>query len=737
MRFLEQFGGLNEGYALLCELLGAPDSEHPVPSMSPEERQRRFMDWERLSYEGINKSVCQVAVAEDVHWIDAGSAAILNDFIRWTPDHRQMILVTQRPDYTPPWITKSFYRQIPLLPLGDDAVDDLSATLLGPELANSGLDRLIRDRCAGTPFFIEETIQSLAESGYLEGERGKYALVKPVDEIPLPATVQSVLAARIDRLEEHAKHVLQTASIIGRVFPLQILKSISDVTESEIDASLQILLDAELIYEHSIHPDLEYIFKHALTQDVAYASQLRERRESVHVRVADALEQHYSNQIEEKAALIGQHLAAAGEALEAARWYVRAARWTRVNDLRASSELLARARGLLVALPDTGEKVELLLEVYPELLDTLDRVGVDPVEAETVFREAVEHARKAGDRYTEALLEADYSQLKSSHNDFESMIEHASRAIELADAEGDLPIGLLARHFLGRGYAWLSRWNEAIAIFDESIAIAGGDEAAEIEVLGWRPYVESLAIRAACLSISGRVQEAFELTERFPQLLHRSGVDADISSPACDRFWPCWIAGDAARARVYSEEALEMAERFGSDRNIVYALTVCGNASTLGLRWEEGRGFLERARERIAATGAGGEWSILANAFLALCLAELGETTRSVELVKRGLEQAPNDFATVTMGVVGARVLRTVNGSAGLEELAAHISMTLEALLRTDATAYVPMLLLERAGLAKLGGDEAGMKDDLSEARRLFADLGITGWNEYARSIED
>ena len=126
----------------------------------------------------------------------------------------------------------------------------------------------------------------------------------------------------------------------------------------------------------------------------------------------------------------------------------------------------------------------------------LDRLGADPVESGSVFREAVDLARRAGDRRTEALL--------------------ASRAIALADAEGDRAIGLLARQFLGRGYAWQARWNESIVVFDQSIAIGGGDEAAEIEVLGWRPYVESLGIRAACLSISGRVREASEFAEQFP-----------------------------------------------------------------------------------------------------------------------------------------------------------------------------------------------------------------------------
>jgi len=333
------------------------------------------------------------------------------------------------------------------------------------------------------------------------------------------------------------------------------------------------------------------------------------------------------------------------------------------------------------------------------------------------------------------LLEAEYSQLISSQSDFDSMIEHASRAIDLADAEGDHDIGLLARHFLGRGYAWQARWNEAIAVFDQSIAIGGGDDAAKIEVLGWRPYVESLGIRAACLSISGRVREASEFAEHFPALLRRSGIGSDLSSASSDRYWACWVSGDAERARRYSDESLQIAERNGSDRNVVYALMTCGNASTLGLRWEEGNGFLERARARIDASGAGGEWSPFVDAFQALCIAGMGERERSLALARRGMEQATNDTARA-VGVVRTRVLRTVNGAHQLEELDAQIAATLEVLLRTNAKGWLPMLLLERAGLARLRGDMDGMARDLAEARRLFAQMGVTGWDDYARSIE-
>jgi hypothetical protein len=130
-------------------------------------------------------------------------------------------------------------------------------------------------------------------------------------------------------------------------------------------------------------------------------------------------------------------------------------------------------------------------------------------------------------------------------------------------------------------------------------------------------------------------------------------VGADLSSAATDRFWPCWILGDVPRARRYADEALQMAERFGSDRIIAFALMACGNASTLALRWEEGNGFLERSQQRISTTGAGGEWSVFVDAHQALCLAGMGERERSLDLARRSSELASTDL-TRAVGFLAA-----------------------------------------------------------------------------------
>jgi predicted ATPase len=196
-------------------------------------------------------------------------------------------------------------------------------------------------------------VQALAETGSLEGAKGAYLLVRPAEELRLPSTVQAVLAARIDRLAEREKGVLQTAAVIGREFTEPILRRVVEFPEAELAAALQRLTAAEFIYEEALGPEPQYTFKHPLTQEVAYRSQLGERRERVHAEVARAIADLYRDRLDEKAALLAQHWEAAGDALEAARWHDRAARWAvrshvmqAVQHWRKVRELVQKGRRL-------------------------------------------------------------------------------------------------------------------------------------------------------------------------------------------------------------------------------------------------------------------------------------------------------------------------------------------------------------------------------------------------------
>jgi len=731
--------GFADDRALVLDFLGVGDPKAPALQVEPAVRQRRLFTFLRRLIQLRTEAEPIVLLIDDLHWIDPGSDLFVAQIVEAVSATRTLLLVNFRPEYQADWTRKSWVLQLPMAPLGPDALAELVRDWVGSSPSVAELPALVGARSGGNPFFAEEIVLTLLDTGRLVGARGAYELTTAIDAVQVPTTVQSLLAARIDRLGDREKQVLYTAAVIGKEFPRPLLESVIEVPASDLDAALAALLAAELVYERAIYPVAEYAFKHPLTHEVALGAQLTAARRARHAAVAEAIAAIDADRLDERAGLLAHHWAEAGEALRAATWHVRAARWVRANDLAASRRHWAQARKLLVALPDSSERTQLLLGVYPELIDTLDRLGAAPAESEAVYLEAIDVARRAGDRHTEGLVEAAYAYLQSGQNEWRAVIEHGTRAVTLADAEGDRPVQLFARHALGRAFLWQGRLHEAVGVYDQVAEIGGGDAGIDVEVLGSRPYVECLSLRAIVYGSLGRFREGLEFVGRVPMLLRGVGARSDLSSPAADRIWTCWPLGDAERARQFSSEALHMAERFGADRNVVYALLACGVASCLALRWEEADGFFERAQQRISTTGAGTEWSNVINGYQALCWAGMGDHERSRALALRAIEQARADaldLLRIIHGTLRARVLRMVGGREKQPELEAQIAETLDLIQRTDMRSWLPLLLLERAGLARMRGDADGMARDLAEARRLFAEMGVIGWDDYARSIE-
>jgi AAA ATPase domain/Adenylate and Guanylate cyclase catalytic domain len=211
-----------EALPMMFEFLGVPDPDLPSPRMDPEARQRQLYTVIKRVTQLRGQRAPAVTLFEDLHWFDGGSEALLEQLVEALPGTRFLRVVTFRPEYHARWMKKSYYQQLPLLPLGPEAIAELLADLLGTDPSLEGLGELIREPTSGNPFFVEEVVQSLAEGGNLVGSKGAYRLVKPIGGISIPPTVQAVLAARIDRLPEREKRVLQTASVIGKKFSARV-----------------------------------------------------------------------------------------------------------------------------------------------------------------------------------------------------------------------------------------------------------------------------------------------------------------------------------------------------------------------------------------------------------------------------------------------------------------------------------------------------------------------------------
>jgi class 3 adenylate cyclase len=380
---------------LLFDFFGAPDPDDPAPDLDPNARQRQLFDVLRRVVQG--EADPSVTLIEDLHWLDSASEAFLEQWVEAAPGGTGLLVVNFRPEYHADWMQKSWYRQIPLAPLGPGVVQELLGDLLGTDPSVAGLAERIHARTGGNPFFTEEVVQSLVESGQLEGARGAYRLVTNVEIPELPATVQSLLAARIDRLAEREKHVLRAAAVIGREFAEPILREVAELPERDLAEALGALKAGEFVYEQSLYPVAEYSFKHALTQEVALRTQLKERRRGLHAAAARALEAALSDSLDENAALLAQHWEEADDAWLAAQWHQRAAEWVRKGDPVASLRHSQRAWKLSAELAETEEVATLRLAVCRSICSH-GRMSLSREEVSDLTEQGRRLAGRLGDR---------------------------------------------------------------------------------------------------------------------------------------------------------------------------------------------------------------------------------------------------------------------------------------------------------------------------------------------------
>lgn len=260
---------------------------------------------------------------EDLHWIDAETQALLDSLVESLPTARLLLLVNYRPEYQHGWSRKSYYRQLRIDPLPPETADELLRALLGDDASVAPLKQLMIERTERNPFFLEESVRTLAETKILLGERGAYRLARAPESLRIPATAQSILAARIDRLAPEDKRILQAAAVVGKDVPFALLHAIVDEPEEVLRRGLATLQAGEFLYESRIFPDLEYTFRHALTQQVAYEGLLAVRRQALHAATGQALEAIYAGRVDQAYDRLAYHYSRTDDAQKAVEYLAR------------------------------------------------------------------------------------------------------------------------------------------------------------------------------------------------------------------------------------------------------------------------------------------------------------------------------------------------------------------------------------------------------------------------------
>jgi predicted ATPase len=352
----------------LFTLLGIEEPPSPLQQMDPQIRRRRT--FESLKKLFLRESLTQplILIFEDLHWIDSETQGLLDVLSEGVASARVLLLVNYRPEYRHEWGSKTYYTQLRLAPFGKEEAEELLTALLGKDSGLKRLQPLILEKTEGTPFFMEEVVQTLAEEGVLRGERGRYRVEHVPTALHISPTVQGVLAARIDRLAPDEKALLQQLAVIGREFPVSLLRQVIAQSEEALYRLLASLQRKEFLYEQPAFPEVAYLFKHALTQEVAYGTVLHDRRKALHERTAQALETLSRDNLDEHYSELAYHYTRSGNTVKAVEYLSLAGQQAvrRSANVEAITQFSA-ALELLKLLPDTSGRIQQELDLQVAL----------------------------------------------------------------------------------------------------------------------------------------------------------------------------------------------------------------------------------------------------------------------------------------------------------------------------------------------------------------------------------
>jgi class 3 adenylate cyclase len=717
---------------LFDDLLGIADPDVLLPQIDADARRRRLTAM--INAASLARTEPALYLIEDAHWIDAVSESMLADLLAVISRTPSLVLITARPEYAGALTRVHGAQTIALAPLGDSDTAALLGELLGPDPSVGELGAIIADRAAGNPFFAEEMLRELVQRGVLAGERGGYVCRVDAAEVSVPATVQATIEARIDRLEAPAKRTLTAASVIGARFGAELLAALG------IDAVFDELLSAELIDQVRFSPSAEYAFRHALIRAVAYESQLKSDRAEWHRRLAAAIQKSEPESVEENAALIAEHLQAAGELHAAYGWRMRSGAWSTNRDIAAARVSWERARRIADALP-ADDPGQLSMRIAPRTMLCATAWQARAIhESQGRFAELRELCSTAGDKVS---LAVGMTGLATEHLMAGRSREGsrlASEQMALLESIGDptptvgLAFVAFANWFASGELGEVLRWSQTV------VDLANGDPTKGAGFGMGSPLAVAVAFRGVARWWLGR--------PGWRQDLHDALAMARSSDPATLGMVVTWTYGlgigygvlradDSALQTI--EEAVQTAQSASNDIAVIFTGYALGTA----LHYRDAAADRHRGLEMTVQAR---EWQRermpslvpVTGLLAAREMARRDDRDAALAAMRKAVDELHQE-GRLGYGVWGTGVLVEAlldGGDEGdLAEAKAAIDR-LAAVAAADGSAIVEITLLRmHTLLARAGGDDVGYRDLASRYCAMAKSLGFEGHIAWAEAM--
>jgi class 3 adenylate cyclase len=722
-----------EDLALFDDLVGIADPEVELPKIDPDARRRRLTAL--VNAASLARQAPLVYVVEDLHWIDEVSESLLADFVAVIPQTHSLVLISYRPEYRGALSRIPGAQSIALAPLSDSETAALVSQLLGPHPSVAALATMIADRAAGNPFFAEEIVRELGERGVLRGNRGTYMSMADVAEVSMPATVQATIAARIDRLNPEAKRTLSAAAVIGAKFSRDLLETLG------IEPIVDDLLGAELIDQVRFTGQPEYVFRHPLIRTVAYESQLKSDRAELHRRVAAAIESRDPAAVEENAALIAEHLQAAGDLHAAYGWHMRAATWATNRDVAAARLSWERAQKIADALPaEDLNRTAMRIAPRTMLCGIAWRVHVNV--AGDRFEELRELCAAAGDKASLAIAMAGLVMDHAYHDRMREASQLASEAWTLIESIGDATfnVGLSVPVLYAKAES--GEWNDVVLWSEAVIDLADGDPSKGNFLIG-SPLALAFTMRGVGRYFLGRPGWRDDLRQGLA--MARSVDPLSYAMVVAYAYFPGIAVGalrpdDLAVREI--EDAVQIAERSGDDLAVSNARGTMGMALVHGqtnAERDRGHKLLAEVAEVFLRQGHNLAELPAINVYLAREKAQREDRDGAIPLMRAAVDHIVRQGGLLQWGIPTTGVLVQTLLDRGTDDDMAQAEAAIERLAAGPADGGLALrdiwLLRLRALLARAYDDAAAYAHFRDRYRDMAISLGFEGHIAWAEEM--
>jgi len=720
-----------EDLVLLDDLLGIRGADTPLPDISPDARRRRLVDL--INTVSLARPDPAIYVIEDAQWIDSVSESMLAEFAAAVPRMRATLLIVYRPEYSGTLSRIPGAHHFTLAPLSDSHIAELIKGLLGEDHSVLALSKVVADRAAGIPFCAEEIVRDLAERGELEGGPGAYVCVREVRDIHVPASVQAIISARIDRLTATAKRTLHAAAVIGAQFDTELLECLLDSTD------LAPLTEAELVEQVAATPHATYAFCHPLIQAVAYESQLKAGRSELHRRVAAVMQRTHGGFTGQDAAIVATQYAAAGDLRDAFDWHMQAATWYGARDIRAARESWQLALRVADQLPgDDPDRLAMRIGPRALLCGSAFQVGGTP--ADTGFDELRELTAAAGDKKSLAVGMAGHLTTLTFNAHYRKAAAMASEFATLVESIGD-PAMTVGLFYAAAQAKWeAGEATESLQLAQRVIGVADGDPTMGDFVIG-SPLAWAITLKGAAGMFLGRrgwrhdleagiaLAQSFDATTRLLAQLYKYAAATENSALLPN-------AQDVAQAA----ESLEIAQRSGDNTAVAYALM--NQATALIHNDSEGASagleFLAKAREMFVDEQLTVTLRRMSNIEVARERARSGDLGGAIDLATTVLAEQFDTGEMIFRGpatTVLVEALLSRGSTADIKDAERAVERLAAVPTEPGFVLHELPLLRLRALLARAHGDEPGYRQFVERFRAKAQEADFEGYLAQAEAM--